>query len=120
MILADTSVWIDHLREGDPRLVDLLGKGLVCTHPFVIGELACGTLSRRAEILSLLQALPQAARASDAEVLFFIEEHGLAGRGIGLIDAHLLAATRLSPPVLLWTRDRRLGAIASEMRLEMT
>jgi predicted nucleic acid-binding protein len=117
VILLDTSVWIDHLRQGDAQVVSVLQSGLVFTHPFVIGELACGQLKSRTEVLGLLAALPQARVAQDQEVLFFIERHGLMGRGIGYIDAHLLAATALTEDARLWTRDKRLDALAREFEL---
>lgn len=115
MILADTSVWIDHLRSGDEKLASLLHDGLVLIHPFVVGELACGNLRDRESVLGLLQALPQATVATDTEVLFFIERLALMGRGIGYIDAHLLASASLSRTARLWTRDARLGKVAAEM-----
>lgn len=115
MILADTSVWIDHLRGGDEKLASLLHDGLVLIHPFVVGELACGNLRDRESVLGLLQALPRATVATDTEVLFFIERHALMGRGIGYIDAHLLASASLSRTARLWTRDTRLGRVAAEM-----
>ncbi|TVR61414.1 MAG: type II toxin-antitoxin system VapC family toxin [Candidatus Competibacteraceae bacterium] len=117
MILVDTSVWIDHLRAGEPLLVELLDTHRVLIHPFIIGELACGNLTNRKAFLSLLRNLPNAQRATDAEVLFFIERRGLMGKGIGYIDAHLLAAVALTGTVLLWTRDKRLGTIAKSMGL---
>ncbi|MHB1438807.1 MAG: type II toxin-antitoxin system VapC family toxin [Thiobacillus sp.] len=117
MILLDTSVWIDHLRQGDAQVASALQSGLVLTHPFVIGELACGQLKSRAEILGLLAALPQARVAQEQEVLFFIERHGLMGRGIGYIDAHLLTATALTDGARLWTRDKRLDSLARELEL---
>lgn len=117
MILVDTSVWIDHLRAGNERLVALLDAGWVVAHPFVIGELACGNLHQRNKVLGLLQALPQASVASQEEVLFFIERKALSGRGIGFIDAHLLASTAIGANVRLWTRDRRLQRIASDLEL---
>lgn len=111
MILVDTSVWVDHLRRGNARLVGLLEETEVCSHPFVIGELACGYLGRRPEILSLLQSLPQLRSATDGEVLFFIEQQQLMGRGIGYVDAHLLAAAKLAGVSELWTLDKRLDAV---------
>jgi predicted nucleic acid-binding protein len=117
VILLDTSVWIDHLRQGDAQVASVLQSGLVLTHPFVIGELACGQLKSRTEVLGLLAALPQARVAQDQEVLFFIERHGLMGRGIGYIDAHLLAATALTEDARLWTRDKRLDSLAREFEL---
>jgi len=117
MILVDTSVWVDHLRAGDEGLVALLDRALVLTHPFVVGELACGNLRNRAQVLRLLQDLPQTPVASDVEVLFFIEQHRLMGRGIGYIDAHLLAASALADPARLWTRDQRLAKVATDLKL---
>ena len=120
MILVDTSVWVDHLRRGESGLAELLNSAQVTTHPFVIGELACGNLKNRRAVLSLLQHLPQAPVATDAEVLLFIEQHRLMGRGIGYVDAHLLAATSLSRSERLWTRDRRLAAKARDLSLLYT
>lgn len=100
-----------------PAVALVLETGLVLTHPFVIGELACGQLKSRAEILELLAALPQAQVAQEQEVLFFIERHGLMGRGIGYIDAHLLAATALTEDARLWTRDKRLDSLACELEI---
>ncbi|MDP3134760.1 MAG: type II toxin-antitoxin system VapC family toxin [Burkholderiaceae bacterium] len=117
MILLDTSVWIDHLRQGNAQGASVLETGLVLSHPFVIGELACGQLKARAEILGLLAALPQALVAQEQEVLFFIERHSLMGRGIGYIDAHLLTATALTEGARLWTRDKRLDALARELEI---
>ncbi|MDA0989666.1 MAG: type II toxin-antitoxin system VapC family toxin [Verrucomicrobia bacterium] len=116
MVLVDTSVWIDHLRKRSPRLAGLLDDGEVATHPFVIGELACGNLVNRKEILSLLHSLPAVARVKDEEILFFIEQHPLAGRGLGLIDVHLLASSKLSEHPL-WTKDKRLTSAAEALGL---
>ena len=113
MILVDTSIWIDHLRSGNRALAALLQTDLVCSHDFVIGELACGSLRNRAEVLGLLQSLPRLAAATDEETLFFIEKQKLMGRGIGYIDAHLLAATVLRG-ARLWTKDRSLKGIAED------
>lgn len=107
MILVDTSVWVEHLREGSPRLRRLLQDGEVLCHPHVIGELACGSLNRRAELLALLKALPRATPASDVEAHRLVDAHRLHGRGIGWIDVHLLASALLSRAGL-WTLDRRL------------
>jgi len=118
VILVDTTVWVDHLRADDAQLSALLLSNQVLMHSFVIGELACCNLRNRDELLTLLVDLPQAPVASDAEVLFFIERHRLMGRGIGYIDAHLLAATALSDAgTSLWTRDRRLATLATELQL---
>ena len=115
MILVDTSVWVDHLRQSDDELARLLDTGQVLTHRFVIGELSLGNLRNRKLVLGTLQNLPQVTVASDEEVLQFIESQELFGAGIGYIDAHLLAAVRLSPGSALWTRDNRL--LAESIRL---
>ena len=107
MILVDTSVWVRHLREGDPDLERLLNNGKVMCHPFIIGELACGNLRNRHEILSLLQLLPPATQANHDEVLRFIEQNHLMGKGLGYIDVHLSASAQLTG-VPVWTRDKRL------------
>ena len=116
MILVDTSVWVDHLRSGLPLLANLLQEGDVLIHPWVIGEIACGNLRNRNQVLNLLQGLPTAVVASDSEVLLLIERSNLMGRGIGYVDAHLLAAAKLSHSGL-WTQDRRLAALAQEQGL---
>ena len=112
MILVDTSVWIDHLRKGEETLSKLLEQSQVCLHPLIIGELACGNLSNRAQLLSLLQNLPAVKEASHQETLFLIESRKLMGKGIGFVDAHLLAASLLTDGVSLWTRDKRLAMLA--------
>lgn len=117
MVIADTSVWVDHLRHGNGTLAALLDDGEVLAHPFVIGELACGHLKNRAEILQLLCQLPPAAEATDDETLALIEERRLMGRGIGFVDAHLLAAAALTPFAHLWTLDKRLAAVATDIGL---
>lgn len=117
MILVDTSIWIDHLRSGDATLAGLLNGSAVLAHPWVIGELALGNLSRRDEILGLLHGLPQATLARDHEILILIEQEVLYGAGIGYVDAQLLAATRLTPDTTLWTRDKRLSAITARLGL---
>jgi hypothetical protein len=119
MILVDTTVWVDHLRAGDNRLAGLLEGGRVITHPFVIGEIALGHLKPRGEILRLLANLPTAIAATDGEVLEFIDTHKFDGSGIGYIDAHLLAAVKLSAGASLWTRDKRLHSMAAELGLAM-
>jgi predicted nucleic acid-binding protein len=116
VILVDTSVWVDHLRTGVPELGALLEAGEVLTHPWVVGELACGTLHRRAEILELLRHLPAAPVATHDEVLAFIERHALMGRGLGYCDGHLRGGVRLHGAARLWTRDRRLSGAAAELR----
>ncbi len=115
MILVDTSVWVDHLRRGDPRLVDLLERSIVIMHPFVVGEIACGSLNDRVSILELLQDLPAAAVAEGDEVLRFIERHALHGKGIGYVDVHLLASIALTERAKIWTRDKKLLLVAEKL-----
>jgi predicted nucleic acid-binding protein len=117
VILVDTSVWIDHLRAGNEMLSALLEGRRVLGHSFVAGELALGNLRGRDVIMRALLRLPQAIVASDKEVLHFIDRELLFGRGIGYVDAHLLAAARLTAGATLWTRDRRLQAVAAELGL---
>jgi len=112
MVLVDTSVWIGHFRRNKPALAELLTEASVLTHPFVLGELACGNLKKRAVILSNLAALPGAVPATDNECLRLIEDRNLWGRGIGWIDAHLLASALLSSCVL-WTLDESLNRAAT-------
>ena len=119
MILVDTSVWIGHLRANDRSLSNLLVAGRVLAHPFVTGELALGNLRQRAIILESLSDLPQAKVATDGEVRHFVDEHALFGRGIGYVDAHLLAAVRLTAGAVLWTRDKRLQRVAERLKLAM-
>jgi len=116
MILVDTSVWINHFRKIDHELVDHLNIGSVACHPFIIGELACGNLSNREEILMLLQALPTTPILEPNEILHFIENKALIGRGLGYIDIHLLASSILGN-VVFWTADRRLREAATELGL---
>jgi len=117
MVLVDTSVWVDHLRKGNAQLSDSLSNGHVLCHHFVIGELACGHIRNRAEILSLLQALPAAEQATHDEVLQFIEANSLMGKGLGYIDIHLLASAALTDAPL-WTLDKQLGKVASELNAQ--
>ena len=114
MVLVDTSVWVAHLREGNIGLASLLDEGLVMCHSFIIGELACGNLRNRREILSLLHALPMATHAEHEEVMQFIENNGLMGKGLGYIDMHLLASSRLTG-VALWTFDKKLKEAAKRL-----
>ncbi len=116
MVLVDTSVWVAHLRKGAVGLDALLNEGHVLCHPFVIGELACGNLKNRIEILSLLQALPAAVHAGHEEVMHFIEAHGLMGKGLGYVDAHLLVAVVLTQATL-WTFDKKLQESSSRLGL---
>lgn len=117
MILVDTSVWVDHLRKGVTELGAALEQGAVLTHPFVVGELACGNLKNRREVLRLLRELPGVTMATDAEALDFIERRSLMGRGIGFIDVHLLASVALAEPAKLWTRDKHLATVAKRLKL---
>ena len=117
MILVDTSVWIDHLHKPVASLADALEAEDVLIHPFIVGEVACGEIARRREVLGLLSMLPSSVIASDAETLHFIENHRLMGKGIGYIDAHLLASVTLTPAATLWSRDKRLVTIADQLRI---
>ena len=115
MILVDTSVWVDHLRRGDAQLVELLELAKVVMHPFVVGEIACGSLDDRSSVLELLRDLPAASVAENEEVLGFIERQGLHAKGIGYVDAHLLASVALTECTALWTRDKRLRVAAEAL-----
>ncbi len=115
MILVDASVWIDHFRNRNDALLDLLGSERVLCHPFARGEVALGNLRNRWSTLLRLSELPPARVASDKDVMALVENHRLYGRGIGYIDAHLLAATLLTPEATIWSRDRRLMIIAGEL-----
>ncbi len=116
MVLVDTSVWIDHFRTGNAQLVKLLNEGDVICHHYIIGELACGNIKNRKEILSLLLALPKAIQANHQEVLEFIENKKLMGKGLGYIDVHLLAATFLSNAVL-WSLDKKLNGTSLGLKV---
>jgi predicted nucleic acid-binding protein len=120
MVLIDTSIWVDHLQQSNAELVVLLNRGQVWAHPFVIGELALGSMQQRSTVLEALQNLPACVTATDAEVMSFINTHTLHGIGIGYIDAHLLAAARLTPTAKLWTLDKRLQAAAARLGLSYT
>jgi hypothetical protein len=112
MILVDTSIWIDHLGKPDQRLIELLENGEVCCHPHVIGELALGNLRQYDLIIRYLSNLLQPSLASDAEVISMIRDRQLQGSGLGFSDAHLIASVLLTPQTAIWTRDRRLNAVA--------
>ncbi len=116
MLLVDTSIWVDHLRAGEPDLREALERGRVAMHSWVLGELACGHLRQREVLLSLLAGLPKLTVATDQEVLYLIETSQLMGRGIGYVDVHLLAACLLNQ-ARLWTRDQRLARVAAELDL---
>ena len=117
MILVDTSVWVDHLRKGSRALAAFLEDGRVLCHPFVIGELACGNVQNRAEILSLLAALPAAAAAGHEEAMHLLSDRKLHGKGLGWIDIHLLASALLTG-CRLWTKDRALAAAARTLKVD--
>lgn len=114
MILVDTSIWVSHLREGNRALTLLLEQDRVLTHPFVLGELACGCMANRREVLGLLETLPCASKAEHSEVLHLLEQEHLYGKGIGWIDAHLLASALISRSDL-WTGDTRLRRVAESL-----
>jgi predicted nucleic acid-binding protein len=116
MVLVDTSVWISYLRNGNVQLEELLNNGRVMCHPFIIGELACGRLKNRTEVLSLLRSLPVSTQASHLEFLQFIETHKLMGRGLGYVDVHLCASARLSG-VPLWTLNKVLAETNKKLHL---
>ena len=114
MILVDTSIWINHFNKTNSGLNKLLNSAQVCIHPFVIGELACGNISNRTEILSLLKSLPLVDTALDDEIHKFIEDKKLYGIGLGFIDVHLLASA-LIHNVKIWTGDKSLSKAALKL-----
>jgi len=117
MILVDTSIWIDHINASDPVLVNLLADGQVLVHPFVIAEIALGSLRNREAVLGALRDLPNAVVATPEETVFLIEREGLFNRGIGYVDSALLASARLQPGTTVWTRDKRLAKAADDLGL---
>jgi predicted nucleic acid-binding protein len=117
MVLADTSIWIDHFRRSDLQLSQLLERGDIVMHPFIIGELLLGHVPKIAEMIDDLNVLPKAIVASADEILNFISDRKLPGSGIGYVDAHLLAAAALTPETIVWTRDKRLLAAAQSLSL---
>ncbi|MDI7260049.1 MAG: type II toxin-antitoxin system VapC family toxin [Thermodesulfobacteriota bacterium] len=116
MVLVDTSVWVAHLRDGTIGLEALLNEGHVLCHSFVVGELACGNLGNRSEILSLLHALPMAMHLEHEEAIQFLENYSLMGKGLGYIDVHLLASAILTK-AHLWTLDKKLSEVSSKLGL---
>ena len=116
MIIVDTSIWVNHLRQGSRQLEKLLLDAEVMCHPLIIGELACGNLKNRNEIISLLQSLPMAPTIEFDEFLFFIDRNHLMGKGLGFVDVHLLASAQLTG-VPLWTADKRLKSAADQLEL---
>jgi predicted nucleic acid-binding protein len=119
VILADTSVWVDHLRSGDARLAELLHAGRIVGHALVVAEIALGSLRDRAGVLSLLDGLPPLPAAREDEVRLLIEQRRLFGRGIGFVDVSLLASCLLVPETFIWTRDRRLDAVARDVGVSL-
>jgi len=119
MVLIDTSVWVNHLRKSEPKLKALLLNGDVYCHPFVIGELACGSIKNRQEIISLLQSLPSTRTIDNNEFLDFVNNNNLYSKGVGYVDIHLLASSRLES-VKLWTEDKRLNKLAIDLDLSFT
>lgn len=117
MILVDTSVWVSHLRDGNDELSNLLNDGGVLCHPFIVGELACGNLRDRSAILSLLQLLPMSIEAEHEEVLSFIENRRLMGKGVGYVDVHLLLSALLTDSQL-WTLDKKLAQVAASLHIK--
>jgi predicted nucleic acid-binding protein len=117
-MLVDTSVWIDHVRRPESRLIELLNNNGVDVHPFVIGELACGHLRPRNELTLLLGRLPSLPTVEHEEAMTFLERHKLHGRGIGWIDVHLLASTILAN-TSLWTRDRHMATVARDLHITL-
>jgi predicted nucleic acid-binding protein len=117
LILADTSVWIDHFRSGNTELQKALSQGQIAIHSFIIAELALGSLKGRSRVLAMLDLLPQVPVAQASEVRLMIEARRLYNLGIGLTDAHLIASAFLSPPTLLWTRDKPLRRVAEALGL---
>ena len=114
LLLADTSVWIDHFRRGDVELAYYLEANMILMHPFVRGELALGSIKDRLEKIRLMRDLEEVMIPTTDEVDVLIEREGLFGRGIGYVDAHLVASVKLTPDALLWTRDKRLRSVADQ------
>jgi predicted nucleic acid-binding protein len=115
LILADTSVWIDHFRSGNKKLRKILNDGQLVIHPWIVAELALGALRNRSTTLGMLDHLPRVRVAQISELRLVIEARRLYGIGIGFTDAHLIAAVFLNPPALLWTKDRRLRQVAENL-----
>ena len=116
MVLVDTSIWIEHFRKGNAHLKELLVTGQAACHPFIIGELACGNLKLRSEIIILLRTLPSVNTVSDDEIIYFIEEKQLMGLGTGIVDMHLLASSIMTNTPL-WTNDTRLKEVARKLNI---
>ncbi len=118
MVLVDTSVWVEHFRHGKSELEILLSDGQVVCHPFIVGELGCGNLKSRTQILSLLNTLPMAHLAEHDEVMHFVEKYRLMGKGLGYVDVHLFASAMLTH-VPLWTFDKRLGSVSATLGIKL-
>ncbi len=119
-VLVDTNVWIAHLKSSEPLLMELLRNNAVYIHTLVIGELACGSISDRAERLKDWDALPHLPESKNGKVIQYIETQNLMSRGIGLVDAHLLYAVEKSYNVKLWSRDQKLHSVATDLGVEYT
>lgn len=117
MVLVDTSVWVSHLRDGNTEMAALLNNGRVLCHPLIVGELACGNLKDRAVILSFLKLLPMCIEAEHEEVLSFIENNRIMGKGIGCVDAQLVASSALTG-VSIWTLDKKLAQVADSLHVK--
>jgi predicted nucleic acid-binding protein len=115
MILVDSSIWIDHLSGNNLQLTDQLNGSTALMHPFILGEISCGNIKNRATVLQLLGNLALCPSATDDEVMYLIDQKRLMGLGIGFIDAHLLASCLIDHGTLLWTRDKRLAAVAQQL-----
>lgn len=117
MVLVDTSIWVSHLRHGNSRLQKLLEESTVASHPFVLGELACGNISNRTEVISLIRSLPTLDVVEHDELVVFIENNELMGKGLGLVDVHLMAAAALAG-IPLWTQDRKLNQVCNRLNID--
>ena len=117
MILVDTSVWIDHFHQSDEDLIELLLSNQVCIHPFILGELSCGNISNRKEVISLLRTLRSIDLVEDDEVFILIKDRKLFGKGLGFIDIHLLASAMIHH-IPIWTRDKSLKRVAGELGID--
>ena len=116
MVIVDTSIWVAHLRQGSRHLEELLLDVQVACHPLIIGELACGSIRNRDELLTLLQTLPIVPTVNLDELLYFIEQNRLMGMGLGFVEMHLLASAKLSE-IPLWTTDKKLKSAAIDLEV---
>ncbi|MGE0281144.1 MAG: type II toxin-antitoxin system VapC family toxin [Rhizobiaceae bacterium] len=120
IVIVDTSIWIEHLRASDPMLADMIRQRSVRLHPFVLAEIALGNPPNRSRLLTNLKGLRPAPVATEEEMLTLVESEAIFGKGLGFVDVHLLASARLEPGSSVWTRDKRLGAVARNLGLAMT